>query len=346
MGQLGSYEGSEKKLELTFNLNAAEGVAANAARVLESLRDLPRTFWASVVDSTGAKIISELSSSHVDAYLLSESSLFVFKDRVVMITCGRTQLINAVQMIINQVGVERVNAVYFERKNEAFPQGQLSTFDEDAEVLKSWFADGQVNHIEYEAVGGYIRLFHYCKNAPAPDEARTIEILMHDLDPAMIKQLRDRSKTNRSKLSRTFHFQSIFPNFLVNEFWFDQGSYSLNAVSGSEYFTLHITPEEDVSYVSLETNKNFSSDREFKSAIQTILKAFKPRVSLLVQFHHEMNSLLQCHLDEPGLQVSQPHVLDLPPCVKFSYHSIVTTAEMNSTLYQHAPKRNSVWINQ
>jgi S-adenosylmethionine decarboxylase len=338
-----AYEGSEKKLELTFNIG-------NGESKIESLRDLSRGFWASLVDAAGAKIISELSSHHVDAYLLSESSLFVFKDRILMITCGRTQLINAAKVAIEKIGVEHLNAIYFDRKNEVFPQAQLSSFDQDATLLKEWFPDGQIQHIEYSAVGGFIHLFHWCKTAPAVEQARTFELLMHDLDPSIIASLRDHSTLNQSKWSRTLHFQNIFPNFLVNERWFEPNGYSLNAVLGSEYFTIHITPEEDTSYVSVETNHAFASDIELKKAIQTILNVFKPRTSLLVQFHHESHELMDCSFQRPEFQLMEKQVLDLPPGVKYSFNAIrrvdSTPEEIQAKPFQLAKAKNSVWINQ
>jgi len=330
------FEGSEKKLEITFSTKDGSK--------LESLRYLPRAFWGSVVEATGARILSELSTLEVDAYLLSESSLFVFRDRILMITCGQTRLIEAAKKVIEKVGIEQVNALFFERKNEAFPQAQLSTFENDVETLKHWFDDGQIHHIEYEAVGGYIRLFHWCKTAPSPEQARTFELLMHDLDPKVLAALRDTSKTNRAKWSRLFHFNSIFPNFLVDEFWFDPCGYSLNALSGREYFTIHITPEEEASYVSLETNHAFANEREFRKAIQTVLNAFKPQISLLVQFHHESREIFRCET-LPSFDVSETKELDLPPGVIFSFNAIRGTEALTSPLYPRPVKRNSVWIN-
>jgi hypothetical protein len=171
-------------------------------------------------------------------------------------------------------------------------------------------------------------------------------------EPKVLENLRDTSKTNRAKWSRTFHFNSIFPNFLVDEFWFDPCGYSLNAVSGNEYFTIHITPEEEASYVSLETNRAFANEREFKKAIQTVLNVFKPQTSLLVQFHHESRDIFHCHTlpSKSPFQVSETQELDLPPGVKFSFNAIRMSDDLSPHSFESDPvrqtKRNSVWINQ
>ena len=44
--------------------------------------------------------MSRTSSAHVDAYVLSESSLFVYADRLVLKTCGTTRLLEAVPELL------------------------------------------------------------------------------------------------------------------------------------------------------------------------------------------------------------------------------------------------------
>src|SRR5688572_408957 len=124
------FEGSEKKLEIMVELNKFQPA-------IESLRELPRTIWADLVRASGAQILSELASSDCTAYLLSESSLFVFDDRIVMITCGRTKLVKSAKVFIDKFGIGVVQNFFFERKNEAFPKAQRSSFEEDCEGLSA-----------------------------------------------------------------------------------------------------------------------------------------------------------------------------------------------------------------
>ena len=60
------FEGSEKKIEVVFQDS------------LESLRQQPTSTWETLVEKSGAKILSKISNDKMDAYLLSESSLFVY----------------------------------------------------------------------------------------------------------------------------------------------------------------------------------------------------------------------------------------------------------------------------
>ncbi|WP_413700374.1 hypothetical protein ACLKMH_00155 [Psychromonas sp. KJ10-10] len=74
------YEGSEKRLEITSSLN---------------LLEFEYDFWSTMVEQAGAYIISNIENNEVKAFLLSESSLFVWKHRLLLITCGETNLVHA-----------------------------------------------------------------------------------------------------------------------------------------------------------------------------------------------------------------------------------------------------------
>ena len=77
------FEGPEKKLEMVVTPEH------------RSLRSLGDEVWRRVVEAAGAQVLSSLCNEECDAYLLSESSLFVYDDWFVMITCGQTTLIDA-----------------------------------------------------------------------------------------------------------------------------------------------------------------------------------------------------------------------------------------------------------
>ena len=70
------FEGSEKKIQVVVT-EAHKG-----------LRKRPKDFSRELVHNCNATILSELSNNYCDSYLLSESSLFVWDDRILMITCG------------------------------------------------------------------------------------------------------------------------------------------------------------------------------------------------------------------------------------------------------------------
>jgi len=332
------FEGSEKKLEIAFLLPAEE-----------SLRSLPRSFWSAVVQASGAQILSELSNMEADAYLLSESSLFVFRDRIVMITCGRTKLIEAAKMVIRKLGASKVDSIFFERKNEAFPEAQITSFDQDAGDLKRIFPKGQIHTVSYPAIGGFVRIFQWGRDELTREEARTFELLMHGIDPKVLAHLKDTNKLNRAKWSQILHFESIFPNYFVDEFWFEPCGYSVNGIFKDEYFTIHITPEKEASYVSLEFNRPFSNDEEFKRAIQTVLNVFNPQLSVLIQFNHLEDPYFLVESDRPEYErpeyeISPPEIVHLYSSVAASFQTIAHQQLNDPNFINLRRNKKSAWI--
>lgn len=95
-----------------------------------------------MLDLVNCKVLSVVKSEHVDAYLLSESSLFVFPHKVVLKTCGTTTLlwglsrlleIAAVNAGFPHVAAQQNNGiaaaatpyrVFYSRKNYLYPDQQ------------------------------------------------------------------------------------------------------------------------------------------------------------------------------------------------------------------------------
>ena len=46
----------------------------------------------------------------------------------------------------------------------------------------------------------------------------------------------------------------MLPGFEIDDFTFEPNGYSLNALNGKQYLTIHVTPQPENSYVSVETN--------------------------------------------------------------------------------------------
>jgi S-adenosylmethionine decarboxylase len=85
-----SFEGPEKLLEVWFSASATDlpGQAGPTG-----LKTVSADVWKDMLDLVNCKVLSVIESEHVDAYLLSESSMFVFPHKVVLKTCGTTTLL-------------------------------------------------------------------------------------------------------------------------------------------------------------------------------------------------------------------------------------------------------------
>ncbi len=78
------FEGVEKVLEIDF---------APGAGPARGLREISRAQWDAMLTDARCTILATLSNEHVDSYVLSESSLFVYPLKMVLKTCGTTTLL-------------------------------------------------------------------------------------------------------------------------------------------------------------------------------------------------------------------------------------------------------------
>lgn len=261
------FEGCEKKAELTVS----------GAK----LRARGHDFWKALVETAGAKVLSITSNDKCDAYLLSESSLFVWDDRFTMITCGRTTLVKAIHYFLDHVPVQDVSSLLYERKNEYYPREQLTDFYEDVRMLREKVPGKALRF--GQADEHHLMLFHMEKEFRPLARDCTLEILMYNLQgPA--KEIFNTNQTIE-RVRELSKVDQIFPGFQVDDFLFEPCGYSLNAIRDEDYYTIHVTPEEVSSYVSFETNMRLGN--RLPSSIRNVLEVFQPQSFDLVYFHPE-----------------------------------------------------------
>lgn len=236
-------------------------------------------FWHRIVQSCGAQVLSKISSQELDAYLLSESSLFVAEDYVTMITCGRTQLVRAAASLIEAIGEARIGSLFYERKNEHFPDSQPTSFFEDARTLNQLIQGHALQFgLEHEHA---IRVFQSQRPYTPHANDTTLEILMHGIAPdrATVFCEGASAKGSRPVATELGLFECVMQDPQIDEFCFAPAGYSVNALGGeksgdSGYATYHVTPEELGSYVSFETNIDFRGSLE--TIAKKVISHFRP----------------------------------------------------------------------
>ena len=115
------FEGSEKRIEVDF------APAADAACAANGLRSLSRGQLDTVLDLAACCIVSARHGAEFDAYVLSESSLFVYPRKAILKTCGTTKLLAAVPALVvaaAMAGLEPCRAKY-SRASFLFPEQQV-----------------------------------------------------------------------------------------------------------------------------------------------------------------------------------------------------------------------------
>ena len=247
------FEGSEKKIEILFSKQSPK------------LRSLPEKFWSQVVKACGASIVSRVDFPNITSYLLSESSLFLWDHRLVMITCGKTELPLSLFKILKGISKDYIELLFFQRKNEFFPQEQKSAFSQDMKQIQK-----KVKGYSYQF--GFLHehhffLFHTDSSYIPEAEDRTLEVLMYDSrDVQNLSQ--NKIKELKADLFR------LFPGFEIQDHCFtDPVGYSANAIRGVEYYTFHITPKHPFFYISFETNMREPSQEEIAHRVRGLFGA-------------------------------------------------------------------------
>ncbi|GAA4898815.1 adenosylmethionine decarboxylase [Ferrimonas pelagia] len=261
------FEGSEKKVEAVLKPGQA------------SLRQLGRPFWAKMVAQANAEILSSIHNDDCDAYLLSESSLFVWDDRFLMLTCGTTTLVHAVTEFLQHVSQDALAMLTYQRKNEYQAQLQKSSFADDLASLAPHLSGNawRLGHLD----GHHNYIFHldrpYC---PEPNDA-TGELLMYHIKGEDADYLRSEGQ-NIEQIRQMMAWQQLLPQFQFDDFLFQPFGYSMNGICGDRYVTMHITPQEDSSYVSFESNL---PSEQLTPVLNHLLKVLQPQSYDLISFN-------------------------------------------------------------
>ena len=82
------------------------------------------------------------------------------------------------------------------------------------------------------------------------------------------------------EIKQALNLDQSFPGFVVQDHVFKPRGYSLNALRGDEYWTLHATPQEQGFYVSFESNMRLDP----LETVKKILILFQPRSFDMITF--------------------------------------------------------------
>lgn len=292
------FEGVEKLLEIWFT------TTSNADTKQQDLRKIPRAKLESLLKIVRCEIISCVQNDQIDAYVLSESSMFISKRRFILKTCGTTTPLLCLERLLvlaeQYAGFTEVEDLFYSRKNYKRPELQVTPhqhFEQEVALLDTLFPDGAayclgavnkdcwylytLNPLPGSGVNNRPALLDAGTVSPPPemqhdsDEPdQTLEILMTDLDPEIMAIFTKEECLNATEATKKSGIDKIIPNMVIDDFLFEPCGYSMNGVTKNGcYMTIHITPEPEFSYVSFETNIPVNCYRDI---ITKVLDTFLP----------------------------------------------------------------------
>ncbi|TWX53383.1 adenosylmethionine decarboxylase [Colwellia hornerae] len=239
------FEGSEKKAEILID-----------GEQLSLLNDIDDEFWSALVNRSQAQILSSIENEYCKAFLLSESSLFVWSDRILILTCGETQLVKAVEFFIQKFGTKAIKQLTYQRKNEYFSNAQPSCFGDDIKLINQYLPGKAYRFGEMDSHHNYV--FHLDNDFTADTDDITYELLAYQISEQASKHL-TQPNLSAEEIRQFLCIDSILPGFILDDFVFSPYGYSLNAINEQQYLTIHVTPQMDSSYISFESNVDLLS---------------------------------------------------------------------------------------
>ncbi|MDJ0830174.1 MAG: hypothetical protein QNI92_10005 [Desulfobacterales bacterium] len=293
-----NFEGPEKKIEIILDALQAD------------LRNKRQGCWERVVAASRSQILSQIATDQLDAYLLAESSLFVWDNRILMITCGRTALVNAVPVILGFVHKSQITFLFYEQKNFIFPKNQPSTFEKDVQQLLQYF-DGQTYRLGARS-SDHIHGFYVASSASPPAADSTLQILMHDLDLTKAQIFANQTGVSGYQIAQRSGLSTLYQDMLVDAHVFEPWGYSQNSIRQNQYMTVHVTPQAGNSYASFETN---IIESDYTDRIQKICSIFNPErfcvILTATQDHFGQTKRTTLVDSSPHYQASDKKMYDL-----------------------------------
>ena len=236
------FEGSEKKAEIIID-----------ATQISLIADLEENFWQALVQCCNAKILSTIENKDCKAFLLSESSLFVWHDRLLIITCGNTRLVHSVEYFIQQIGMSKIQQITYQRKNEYFAHAQLSSFGDDIALLGQYVKGQSFRFGELDGHHNYI--FNQDTNFNFHQEDKSYELIAYQICQKASDKLTTLGLA-ANEIREFLQLDRLLAGYILDDFVFEPFGYSINAIKGMHYLTIHITPQASSSYVSIQANIN------------------------------------------------------------------------------------------
>lgn len=277
-----SFEGPEKRLDIQFAPSSTPGPSY-------TLRSLPLATIDALLAHAACTRLTTISSPAADAHLLSESSLFVFDTRFLIKTCGSTTLLDIFEPLVaaaSAVGLTAVGLRY-SRGRFLFPLDQPETYrhwDAEARYLDRVLGPRRAG-VATRIAAVHLYVAEWAEDVPP--KAPCLEICMFGLDAAVMAgfsgncgQEGEVEKVPLATTARTGVLDLLEEGTKVDAFDFAPCGYSMNGLlergggAPIQYYTVHVSPEPEASYVSFETS--LASPSVLPPVVVAAIALFKP----------------------------------------------------------------------
>ncbi|XP_053442510.1 S-adenosylmethionine decarboxylase proenzyme-like [Nycticebus coucang] len=151
-------------------------------------------------------------------------------------------------------------------------------FEGTEKLLEVWFSrqqpEANQGSGDLHTIPGYSYTLDFPESQVISQPDQTLEILMSELDPAVMDQFYMKDGVTAKDVTRESRIRDLIPGSVIEATLFNPCGYSMNGMkSDGTYWTIHVTPEPEFSYVSFETNLSQTS---YDDLIRKVVEVFKP----------------------------------------------------------------------
>lgn len=332
------FEGYEKRLEINF---FELGLFVDPEG--KGLRALCKAQLDEILGPAECTIVDSLSNDHVDSYVLSESSLFVYPYKMIIKTCGTTKLLLAIPPILKlAAGLSlNVKSVKYTRGSFIFPGAQSyphRSFSEEVAVLDGYFGKLGGGSNAY-VMGGFEnnpQKWHVytasANSAISCDTVHTLEMCMTGLDQEKASVFFKNQSASANIMTVDSGIRKILPDSTICDFDFDPCGYSMNSIEGACISTIHVTPEDGFSYASFESVGYDPEEVNLNKLVERVLACFKPN-QFSISVHAEVAGkqlLRTCSVDVKGYCRGERSLEELGSGGSIVYQKFDRTGESGS----------------
>eukprot|EP00199_Chlamydomonas_sp_CCMP681_P001694 CAMPEP_0119106260 /NCGR_PEP_ID=MMETSP1180-20130426/3998_1 /TAXON_ID=3052 ORGANISM="Chlamydomonas cf sp, Strain CCMP681" /NCGR_SAMPLE_ID=MMETSP1180 /ASSEMBLY_ACC=CAM_ASM_000741 /LENGTH=378 /DNA_ID=CAMNT_0007091551 /DNA_START=272 /DNA_END=1408 /DNA_ORIENTATION=+ len=279
------FEGSEKRVEVDFTLGPGAPV--------NGLRSLAREQLDELMSLARCCIVSNRSNSNFDAYVLSESSLFVYPTKFVLKTCGTTLLLDSLPRLLEVAALTGLTAVRckYTRASFLFPKHQpklYHNFEDECSLLDNLFGHLQAGNGQQYVLGrpceGLQWHVYVAGHVSAPMPTFNLELCMTKLGAKQCRQFfREGGFVSSAQTTEDTGIAKLLPGADMDDYVFEPCGYSMNGVIAHQFITIHVSPEESSSYASLEISGHMEDLPDCSNLLAQAVEIFRPgKISVAV----------------------------------------------------------------
>ena len=221
------FEGAEKRLSIvtTYELGI-----------------ISEDEWIDSLTKTECGVLSIINNEYYKFFLLSESSFIVGKNFMMIKTCGKTRPL----LILNNLKGVLYNSLVYSHYEFMKPELQsepYSDINSELSYLQKITGSGS-DMAQFNKLGKW-----YCYNHYDKSEDKTSDFFSNNFYEFISKQFEWKSQDGLLNI-----VLDTFPDAILSDKCFDPCGYSLNLLQGKTYLTVHVTPQNSCSYISVESN--------------------------------------------------------------------------------------------